>query len=217
MEKTEQEIKPEPVKTEVVIKKSGGFKNGCMLFLAGNCIGLLCFLVIALIFYIAVSQSIKSPDNSSINQNNIITPLPAPTSEPVAPPTSTEPSPQVNPDATKIRSLNYKSLIPISTESGDAYLDPVFADLTGDGVEEGVFAYRLAGTGGYVNIYVYTYENGSVKQLLYVQEVPKGTFEVTSGKLLKVTGFVQDDTLSPPASQVTIYQWNNSTQKFEKV
>ena len=111
--------------------------------------------------------------------------------------------------------MDYKKVIPNPDKESDTWEKPIYMDLNGDGYEEGVYAYKLVGTAGFLEVFVYSNTNGTPTQVFKLQDLGHGSLEVTSGKLIKVTYYTE--TSSGLNTVVDVYQWNVASGTFEKV
>jgi hypothetical protein len=68
------------------------------------------------------------------------------------------------------------------------YIDEIsYVDLTGDGQEEAVFLAMTGGSGAGMGVFVYSYQNGELKQLLEESGYSNYQYEITNQNRLKVT------------------------------
>ncbi len=116
-----------------------------------------------------------------------------------------------------IKDLNYKELIKINTASGDVWLNPIYVDVNGDGKLDGIFANRLGGTGGFLNVYVYSYlENNSLSEVLRAEEYQKGTVAyITEQNIVEIKS--QSGTPDSPVVATTHFKWDSASKKLVKV
>jgi hypothetical protein len=87
----------------------------------------------------------------------------------------------------------------------------IFADLTGDGVEEAVVPISSGGTGGNVAYAVFGYRNGDLKEILEVKpEAGRVTVAVENGVLVDTQPIYgpEDPLCCPSQLQHTYYRWD---------
>jgi hypothetical protein len=87
-----------------------------------------------------------------------------------------------------IKDVKYKELIKINESAGEVWLNPIYVDVNGDGFEDGIFAYRQAGAGGFLNVYVYSYlSTTTLNELLKAEGYQKGTVAyIADGNYLEI-------------------------------
>jgi hypothetical protein len=101
------------------------------------------------------------------------------------------------------------------TESGGRLLpeEIIFADLTGDGVEEAVVSISSGGTGGNVAYAVFGYQGGDLEELLAVKpEAGRVTVSVEDGVLAETQPvYAPEDPLCCPSQLLhRYYRWDGS-------
>lgn len=115
-----------------------------------------------------------------------------------------------------VKDLRYMDLIKINQGAGDVWLNPIYTDLTGDSKADGVYAYRTGGTGGFLNVYVYTYgDNNTLSQVLKAEGYQQGTVSVSEGNIVQI-----QSTVGAPDNQqivITRFKWDNGAKKMVKI
>lgn len=115
-----------------------------------------------------------------------------------------------------IKDLNIETLIKINKPAGDVWLNPIYADITGDGKDDGIYAYRMAGTGGFLNVYVYTYIDNTLTQILKAEEYKKGTVTyIAEGNTLEIKS--EAGTPDAPVVASSMFKWDAAQKKMVKV
>ncbi len=114
-----------------------------------------------------------------------------------------------------IRDLKYDTLININKANGDAWLNPIYADVTGDGKADGIFSYKLGGAGNFLNIYVYTYIDNGLVQILKAEEYPKGSVAVLPDSAVEIK--YQSGSPDSPTQSTSVYKWDGGAKKLLKV
>lgn len=116
-----------------------------------------------------------------------------------------------------IKDLDYKQLIKINSSNGDVWLNPIYIDVNGDGKLDGIFANRLGGTGGFLNVYVYSYfENNTLSEILRAEEYQKGTVAyLTDQNIVEIKS--QVGTPDNPTVATTHFKWDAGSKKLVKV
>jgi cell division protein FtsB len=116
-----------------------------------------------------------------------------------------------------IRDVNFKTLKKINEPGGDVWLNPVFADITGDGKEDAIYAYRLAGAGGFLNVYVYSYlDTNTLTEILKAEGYQKGTVSfIADQKNVEI----KSEAGTPDAPQIasTKFKFDAGTKKMVKI
>jgi hypothetical protein len=103
----------------------------------------------------------------------------------------------------------------LMAESGGSLLpeDIIFADLTGDGVDEAVVPISSGGSGGDIAYAVFGYRGGDLKELLVVKpEAGRVTVSVEGGALVDTQPvYAPEDPLCCPSElRHTYYRWDGS-------
>lgn len=114
------------------------------------------------------------------------------------------------------KDFNYKSTIKINEAAGDVWLNPIYVDVTGDGKEDGIFAYRQGGTGGYLNVYVYSYLNtNTLTQLLKAEGYQKGTVAyLEANNVVEIKS--EAGTPDAPTTASTKFKYDSAQKKMVK-
>lgn len=115
-----------------------------------------------------------------------------------------------------IKDLDYKALIKTNPQAGDVWLNPIYVDVNGDNKLDGIFAYRMGGAGGFLNVYVFTYLDNTLTEILRAEEYLKGTVSyLTDQNVVEIRS--QSGTPDSPTVAVTRFKWDPSTKKLVKV
>jgi len=115
-----------------------------------------------------------------------------------------------------IKDLDYKTLIKTNPQAGDVWLNPIYVDVNGDSKLDGIFAYRMGGTGGFLNVYAFTYLDNTLTEILRAEEYQRGTVAyLTDQNVLEIRS--QSGTPDSPAVAVTRFKWDAPTKKLVKV
>jgi hypothetical protein len=140
------------------------------------------------------------------------TPSPSPSPSPKPESTATAVS---NPDIRDVDFSQVPAVQDLLNDSGGRLLpqDIIFADLTGDGVEEAVVPISSGGTGGNVAYAVFGYSGGDLKELLVVKpEAGRVMVAVEDGVLVETQPvYAPEDPLCCPSQlRHTYYRWDGS-------
>lgn len=134
---------------------------------------------------------------------------------PHAAPTAT-PLPTPSPPVTAIRAVNWPALIAqeLHTEGGTAAVhlaDVIYADLTGDGEEEGIVPISSEGTAGIIGVYVYTMRGEQPIRLL-AYRAAQLSVTVEQGRLVTTTpAYAPGDPRCCPSQLRRItYRWTGT-------
>lgn len=116
-----------------------------------------------------------------------------------------------------IRDYNYKQVLKIDETAGNVWLNPIFVDVTGDGKEDAIVAYRQSGTGGFLNVYVYSYLNtNSAVQILKAEGYQKGTVAYNSEeKVVEIKS--EAGTPDAPTVATTKYRFDSNSKSMIKI
>jgi hypothetical protein len=149
---------------------------------------------------------------------------PAATSSPSPKPTATTVS---NPDISGVDFSQVPAVEDLLKNSGGRLLpqEIIFADLTGDGVDEAVVPISSGGTGGDVAYAVFGYRGGDLEKILVVKpEAGRVMVSVEDGVLVETQPvYAPEDPLCCPSQlRHTYYRWDGSElvvdhQETEKV
>lgn len=103
-----------------------------------------------------------------------------------------------------------------STLTGGDWLNPIYVDLTGDGKEDGVFAYKMSGTGGYLNVYVYSYlsTNSTLSQLLAQEGYQKGSVAALPESIIEIKS--EAGTPDAPVTASSKFKYDSLAKKMVK-
>lgn len=114
-----------------------------------------------------------------------------------------------------IKDIQYETLISINKSAGDTWEAPIYADLTGDGRQDGIFSYHLSGAGKYLNVYVYSYLDNKLTQILKAEEYPKGSISIASDNTLEI----RYTTGAPDSPEIKSakFKWDIASKKMVKV
>jgi cell division protein FtsB len=115
----------------------------------------------------------------------------------------------------EIKDLKIDTIIAINRSRGDAWIDPIYVDLTGDGKQDGIYAYRIGGTGNYLNVYAYSYIDNNLSQILKAEEYQKGAVSVSSDTTVEIK--FQTGSPDSPETSTTRFKWDGSTKKMVKI
>lgn len=115
-----------------------------------------------------------------------------------------------------IKEYKYKDSIKINTARGDSWLDPIYVDMNGDGKNEGIFAYRIGGAGEFLNVYVFTYIDNNLTQILKAEEYFKGSIDyLAEEKVLEIRSI--SGTPDAPVQVSSKFKWDATTKKLIKI
>jgi hypothetical protein len=196
----------------------GGYRRGSCLHRPGWAVGLL-LLGVALAVAACGTGQEQGPEATATSS-------PAPTSSPSPSPKPTATTAS-NPDISGVDFSQVPAVEDLLQNSGGRLLpqEIIFADLTGDGVDEAVVPISSGGTGGDVAYAVFGYQGGELKNLLVVKpEAGRVTVSVEGGVLVETQPvYAPEDPLCCPSQlQHTYYRWDGSElivdhQETEKV
>lgn len=115
-----------------------------------------------------------------------------------------------------IKEYKYKDNIKINTSRGDVWLDPIYVDMNADGKNEGVFSYKVGGTGEFLNVYVFTYIENNLTQILKAEEYYKGVVNyLPEESVLEIRS--QSGTPDAPVQVSSRFKWDATTKKLNKI
>lgn len=116
-----------------------------------------------------------------------------------------------------IKDLNYKQLVKVNEAAGDVWLNPTYVDVNGDGRLDGIFSFRTSGTGGFLNVYVYSYvEGNNLSEILKAEEYQKGTVTFApETNILEIKS--QAGTPDAPTVATTKFKWDAAAKKMVKL
>jgi len=196
----------------------GGYRRGSFLHRPGWAVGLL-LLGVALVVAACGTGQEQEPEATATSS-------PAPTSSPSPSPKPTATTAS-NPDISGVDFSQVPAVEDLLQNSGGRLLpqEIIFADLTGDGVDEAVVPISSGGTGGDVAYAVFGYQGGELEKLLVVKpEAGRVTVSVEGGVLVETQPvYAPEDPLCCPSQlQHTYYRWDGSGlivdhQETEKV
>jgi hypothetical protein len=177
-------------------------RRGALLRRGGWALGLL-LLGVALVVAACGTGQEQEPQS---------TPSPSPSPSPKPESTATAVS---NPDIRDVDFSQVPAVQDLLNDSGGRLLpqDIIFADLTGDGVEEAVVPISSGGTGGNVAYAVFGYSGGDLKELLVVKpEAGRVMVAVEDGVLVETQPvYAPEDPLCCPSQlRHTYYRWDGS-------
>lgn len=99
--------------------------------------------------------------------------------------------------------------------------DIIYTDLTGDGSEEALVLVRIAGSGAYLDYYVYTIKNGKVVNIFQKLEVSHGKVKqgTLPGSFVETAAIyaADDPNCCPSNILITTYAWAASAKVFTEV